>query len=62
MGQKKLWQPRPPPMYLGMFHDLSQYFNNFNMGPQSAPFSAMWSQYQYPPWQQWVPQASLNIS
>ena len=46
----------------GMFQDPSHYFNNFNMGPQSTPFSTMWSQYQYPPWQQWVPQANPNLS
>ena len=46
----------------GMPQDPSQYFNNFNMGPQSISFSHVWSQYQYPPWKQWVPQTSLNPS
>ena len=41
MGQKKPWQPQPPAMNPGIFQDQSQYFNNFNMGPQYAPFLAM---------------------
>lgn len=49
MGPKKPWQPRPPVMNPGMPQDPSHYFNNFNMGPQSIPFSPVWSQYQYSP-------------
>jgi len=49
MGSKKPWKPWPPTINQGMFQNPSQYFNNFNMGPQSIPYSPMWPQYQFPP-------------
>ena len=62
MGPKKPWQPRSSMGNQGMFPDPSQYFSNFNMGPQSMPYPPMWPQYQFSPWQQWAPQASSSSS
>jgi len=45
MGPKKLWKPQPSMGNQGMLLDPSQYFRNFNMGPQTMPYRPVWPQY-----------------